>query len=175
MAREKANDPESKRGRKDYYTDRIKPRLNEIKEWCAYGLNEEQIYRNLGIGKTTWYKYKAEKPELQEAIKTGSIPLVIKVRSALVNSALGYTYTEKKTYIKQEPDGTGKIKPVSYEEITERYAQPNVASCNLLLKNLDRDNWANDPQSLKMRQLELKHKEQVAKNNVFMPVESENE
>lgn len=161
MAKAKA---QSRPGRNDYYNERIKPRLNEIKEWYSIGLSEEQIYRNLGVGKTTWYKYKGTEPDLQDAIKAGVIPIVVKVRSALVQSALGFTYTERKLYVK---DGT------EYEEISERYSPPNVASCNLILKNLDKDNWANDPQAMKMRQLELKHKEQIAKNNIFIPIERE--
>ena len=175
MAEKKAKDNPKNAGRKDYYKERIEPRLTEIKEWYSIGVSEEQVYKNLGVGRTTFYKYKKSKPELQEAIRSGVIPIVVKVRSALVKSALGFTYTEKKTYIKQEPDGTGKIKPVSYEEITERYAQPNVASCNLLLKNLDKDNWANDPQAMRMRELELKHKKQVAENNIFLPIGGEEE
>lgn len=160
-------------GRKDHYTTRIKPRLKEIKEWYSLGVSEEQIYKNLGVGKTTWYKYKGTEPELQETIQAGVIPMVVKVRSALVKSALGYTYTEKKTYIKKEPTPEGETRSVAYEEITERYAQPNVASCNLLLKNLDKNNWANDPQAMRMRELELKHKKQVAENNIFIPYEQE--
>ena len=160
MAKEET--PKRKTGRNDYYTERIKPRLKEIKEWYSIGLSEDQIYRNLGVGKTTWYKYKGTEPELQEAIKAGVIPIVIKVKSALVKSALGFTYTERRVFIKEGAE---------CEEICEKYSPPNVASCNLLLKNLDKDNWANDPQAMKMRQLELKHKQQIANNNIFLPVE----
>ena len=175
MAEKKAKENPKNAGRKDYYKERIEPRLAEIKEWYSIGVSEEQVYKNLGVGRTTYYKYKKSKPELQEAIRSGVIPIVVKVRSALVKSALGFTYTEKKTYIKQEPDGTGNIKPVSYEEITERYAQPNVASCNLLLKNLDKDNWANDPQAMRMRELELKQKTEGAENNILLPICGEEE
>lgn len=175
MAEKKAKENPKNAGRKDYYKERIEPRLAEIKEWYSIGVSEEQVYKNLGVGRTTYYKYKKSKPELQEAIRAGVIPIVVKVRSALVKSALGFTYTEKKTYIKNEPTADGKTKPVTYEEITERYAQPNVASCNLLLKNLDKDNWANDPQAMRMRELELKHKKQVAENNIFLPICGEEE
>lgn len=176
MAEKKKAKANSKNaGRRDYYQERIEPRLDEIKKWYSIGVSEEQVYKNLGVGRTTYYKYKKSKPELQEAIKAGVMPIVVQVRSALVKSALGYTYTEKKTYIKNEPTADGKTKPVTYEEITERYAQPNVASCNLLLKNLDKDNWANDPQAMRMRELELKHKKQVAENNIFLPICGEEE
>lgn len=172
--KEKKENPKNA-GRKDYYNERIKPRLKEIKEWYSIGVSEEQVIKNLGIGRTTFYKYKKSEPELQETIKAGVIPVVVAVRSALLKSALGYTYTERKVYTKNEPGSDGKNKPVSYEEITEKYSGPNVASCNLLLKNLDKDNWANDPQTLKMRELELKHKKQMAENNIFRPYEESGE
>ena len=106
MAEKKAKENPKNAGRKDYYKERIEPRLAEIKEWYSIGVSEEQVYKNLGVGRTTYYKYKKSKPELQEAIRSGVIPIVVKVRSALVKSALGFTYPEKKPYIKQEPDGT---------------------------------------------------------------------
>ncbi len=154
-------------GRTDLYEANIKPRLKEIEEWFSLGVSEQQIYKNLGVGKSTWYARKADKPELQEAIKRGCMPVIVKVRSALYKSALGFTYTERKLYTKAEPAGDGKTREVSYEEIIERYSPPNVASCNLLLKNLDKENWANDPQLLKMKELELKHKQQVLESSMF--------
>lgn len=165
----------NKQGRKNYYEERIKPRLKEIEEWYSLGVSEEQVYKNLGVTRSTWYKHKAEQEELKEAIKRGCMPVIIKVRSALYKSALGFTYTERKVYKKKEPTGDGNFKEVGYEEISEKYAPPNVASCNLLLKNLDKENWANDPQMLKMKELELKHKQQVLESSVFEDESGENE
>lgn len=174
MPKEKEKKPNPKNaGRHDYYTERIQPRLKEIEHWYSLGLTEGQICINLNISRTTFYKYKKDEKDFQEAVKRGVTPLVVEVRSALAKSALGFTYTEKKTYMKNEPSADGIIKKVQYQEITERYSPPNVASCNLLLKNLDKDNWANDPQSLEMRKMELKHKQQVAESSMFFPVESE--
>lgn len=157
-------------GRQSYYKTRIEPRLKEIKEWLSLGLTEQQVYRNLGVGHSTWYAAKAKYPEFQEAIREGVLPVVIKVRSALYKSAVGFTYTERRVY--QRPDKeTGEAQEVV--EISEKYSPPNVASCNLLLKNLDKDNWANDPQSLRLRELELKHKQQMAESALFSEVEDE--
>ena len=150
-------------GRENYYEERIKPRLKEIEEWFALGVSEEQIYKNLGVKRATWYKHKAEQEELREAIKKGCMPVIVKVRSALYKSAIGFTYTEKRVYSKPGKDGNEQ----EVVEIAEKYSPPNVASCNLLLKNLDRDNWANDPQMLRMKELELKHKKQVLESSIF--------
>lgn len=150
-------------GRENYYEERIKPRLKEIEEWFALGVSEEQIYKNLGVKRATWYKHKAEQEELREAIKKGSMPVIVKVRSALYKSAIGFTYTERRVYSKPDKDGNEQ----EVVEISEKYSPPNVASCNLLLKNLDKENWANDPQMLKMKELELRHKKQVLESSIF--------
>ena len=45
------------------------------------------------------------------------------------------------------------------KEVIQKYAQPDVASINLLLKNYDKENWANDPQVIELRKKELELKE----------------
>lgn len=42
---------------------------------------------------------------------------------------------------------------------------PDVASINLLLKNYDKENWSNDPQSLDLRRKELELREKQIENN----------
>ena len=44
---------------------------------------------------------------------------------------------------------------------------PDVAALNLALKNYDPDNWANDPQMLKIREKELKLREKQVENNTW--------
>ena len=151
-----------KRGRKNMYDSHIKPRFDEIKKWLEEGATEQQIYENLGVSKTTFYKYKEEKSEFAELLKKGRINLVVQLRGALVKKALGgYTYTTKKTVM--NTDGNGKNVTI---ETNEHYAEPDVAALNLCLKNYDPDNWANDPQMMKLKreELELK-KEQSEKDN----------
>jgi hypothetical protein len=41
------------------------------------------------------------------------------------------------------------------EEISEKYMRPDVAATNLLLKNYDKENWANDPQELELKKKAL--------------------
>ena len=135
--KEKKENPKNA-GRKDYYTERIKPRLNEIKEWYSIGVSEEQVIKNLGIGRTTYYKYKKSEPELQETIKAGVIPVVVAVRSALLKSALGFSYTETKTYIGY-PDKNGNRK--TRKEITETVVPPNVTACMAWLNNRKPEQW----------------------------------
>ena len=148
----------AKRGRKSAYETRIKPRFSEILEWLQTGATEKQICENLGISKDAFYKYKREKTEFNELVKKGRESLVTQLRGALVKRAMGFEYTEKKKYSKRDPDG----QVCQYVEETTKTALPDVAALNLCLKNYDPDDWANDPQLLKLKREELELKKQIA-------------
>lgn len=147
----------AKPGRKNKYDTIIKPRFDEITDWLRNGATEKQIYENLGVDKDTFYKYKRTKAEFSDLLKNGRSSLIIQLRGALVKKALGYTYTEIKQYNKIE-DG----KPVQYVEETTKTAHPDVAALNLCLKNYDPDDWANDPQLLKLKEKELDLRREIA-------------
>lgn len=151
----------AKRGRKSAYDTRIKPRFSEIAEWLANGATEKQIAQNLGIAGSTFEKYKAINTEFAEFLKNGRRNLVLQLRGALVKKALGFDYTETKTITKVEPDGSIS----SSTETAYKKAMPDVAALNLCLKNYDPDDWANDPQALKLKREELQLKKDTAENN----------
>lgn len=148
----------AKRGRKSAYETRIKPRFSEVLKWLENGATEKQIYENLGVSRDVFYKYKREYKEFQDLIKNGRKSLVLQLRGALVKKALGFKYTEKKYYKKKDTDG----KTYEYTEETTRTALPDVAALNLCLKNYDPDNWANDPQALKLKREELELRREIA-------------
>ena len=52
-------------GRKDVWETVIKPNLSKIESWYKEGSTEKEIIDALGIGKTSFYKYKAEKISIQ--------------------------------------------------------------------------------------------------------------
>lgn len=148
-------------GRKSKY-DMVKENFPKIKKWLKNGVTERQIAKNLGIAMSSWSLYKTQYPELMELIKTGRETVVDDLRGALIKRALGFEYEEKKTYIKTDEE-TGK--EIRYTEITKKRALPDVAAINLSLKNYDKDNWANDPQLLELRKMELEFKKQMAERN----------
>lgn len=150
----------AKRGRKNAYETMIKPRFDDVSEWLRNGATERQIADNLGVGYSTFNKYKAEIKEFRELLKNGRKSLVLQLRGALVQRALGQTYTEKKKYKRKE---NGVV--VEYEEETTRVALPDIAALNLCLKNYDADEWANDPQQLKLKRDELEFKKKQAEND----------
>jgi hypothetical protein len=119
-------------------------------------MTEEDICKELRIGQSTWARYKQDHKELREAIKSGRRELVIELKNSLIQKAKGYTYEEVKEI--EELDEHGNMVVVR-REITKKYASPDVAALNLLLKNYDRDHWANDPQALALKKKELELKE----------------
>lgn len=133
-------------GRPGLYKKKVEPYLEEIKE-MALTMTEEQIAKTLGVGASTFRSYKAQYPALVEALKSGRAKLVMELRSTMIRRAKGFTYEEKKKVVK---DGV-----VVQEEIYSKAALPDVASMNLLLKNYDKENWANDPQTLELKKQEL--------------------
>lgn len=140
----------AKTGRKNKYHTHIKPYLKDIPEMLQT-MTEEQVAKRLGVAYSSWNKYKLEFKELTEVIKKGNASLVSELKSVLKKRAKGFQYEERKVI---REHGV-----VVREEIYTKSALPDVASINLLLKNYDKDNWANDPQALELRKKELELKE----------------
>jgi hypothetical protein len=138
-------------GRKSRYETHVKPHLPEIQEWYEL-LTEGQIAKKLGISIATFENYKKKYPELLEMLQKGKQHLIEELKSSLKKKAMGFTYKEKKTTVRDE--GGQKIRII---EEFERYAQPDTGAIHLLLKNLD-DEWHNDDQAtidMKKKQLEI--------------------
>ena len=144
------------KGRPNKYETHVKPYLEEIKKWCQT-MTEKQIARKLGIAYSSWCLYKNDYSELSETIKKGRQSLVVELKSTLIERAKGFQYTEKKV-IKVGGE-------VVREEIYTKSSLPDVAALNLLLKNYDRENWANDPQTLELKKKELELRERQIENN----------
>ena len=153
-------------GRKSKYETHVKPYLPEIEKWCNT-MTEAQICKRLGVGKS---------------IKRGRTDLVSDLKSALIRKAKGYEYTETKItrqkaelpdlmkqalieagFKKEELERVDLVKT----EISRKKASPDVAEINLLLKNYDKENWANDPQMLQIRQEELRLREKQVESNTW--------
>lgn len=154
-----------KRGRKSAYETQIKPRFSDISDWLKSGATDKQIAFNLGIAYSTFNKYKSEKTEFAEFLKMGRQALVIELRGALVKKALGFNYVET-SEIKERDVETGEMK-IAKVETKMKYAQPDVAALNLCLKNYDADNWANDPQALKLKEKELQLRREIADRDAW--------
>ena len=170
----------AKRGRKNKYKTVVQPNFPKIIEWLENGATERQVAENLGIGYSTFEKYKSENIEFQELIKNSRRAVVQNLRGALIKRAMGFEYQETKMVTEQTKlpklieemlidldipaEELTKIHLVK-TEVTSKYALPDVAALNLALKNYDSDNWANDPQMMKIREKELQLREKQIDNN----------
>lgn len=146
-------------GRKDKYESHIKPYFNDIKQWISDGATERQVAYKLGIAYPTFNKYKQRHSELVDLISNAKRNLIADLRGALVKKALGFKYEETKSYSKVD-ETTGS--ETTYIETTQKCSLPDVAAINLLLKNLDTDNWNNDPAAHRLKERELKMRERLA-------------
>lgn len=156
-------------GRKSVYDEKIKCRFDDIERWLKGGATERQVAAALGIAYSTFNKYKVEKTELSDLLKSvDRSEIVCDLRSALIKKALGFDYEEKKTIarkIKFDHPEFGEIPAtVIRTETTIKHAAPDVAALNLALKNYDKDNWANDPQMLDLKKQEMELRKQMVED-----------
>lgn len=144
------------KGQPSKYKSHVEPYLDDIRD-MALTMTEKQIAKTLGVGYTSFREYKRHYPALVDALKKGRRELVKELRSTLIRRAKGFQYEEKKT-IKEGGE-------VVQEIVVVKSALPDVAALNLLLKNYDRENWANDPQTLELRKKELELRERQVEAN----------
>lgn len=142
-------------GRPNKYETHIKPRLAEVEKLSQF-MTDKEMAKYFGVHVATWCDYKNKHSEFSEAIKKGRELLVCELKQTLVEKAKGFKYTEKKIVRERNEDGDLVI---TREEEYIKYSPPDVAALNLLLKNYDKENWANDPQILQLRKKELELRE----------------
>ncbi len=84
-------------GRPNLYNSHVKPRLLEVEEWYSKGATDAEVARNLSVGLSNYYRYKARFRYLREAVKRGSDVATDAVEAALFKRAMGYTVEEVHT------------------------------------------------------------------------------
>lgn len=88
-----------------------------IQGWCRDGLIDKQIYKNMGISRTTFYKWKSENSDFADLLKRGKDIADREVENALFKSATGFI----------GPD--------------DKYYPPNTTAQIFWLKNRKKDDW----------------------------------
>lgn len=139
---------------KDRYEDMVLPRLQEIKTWVREGYFEKDIIKLLGIGKTSWEKYKNEHSELAELIKKSKQecfkdlePIAIKSLKKLIEGFHEYE-TERTT--KTTKKGT-----VTTEKAVSRYYKPDTTMIIYILKVINNYKWNDNKEMLELKQKQL--------------------
>ena len=143
--------------------DDILARLDDIEKWARQGETNEAIANRFGITRVTFYKYQQENINILNAIKKGRSKFVKQIKNSLAKKAKGFKYKETVTEVLYDKDGN-----LVYEKTktNNKYSPPDTAAANLLLKNYDRDEWANDPQALALKKEELDIKRQQGAESV---------
>jgi hypothetical protein len=117
-------------------------KLTEISEWAGIGFSDKDLAERMGISVRSFYRYRSECPELDEAIRSGKELVDRKVESALLRAALGGKVRELKVTSVYGKDG--QLVSTVKERIT-RELPPNVLACQTWLFNRKRDEWKRNP------------------------------
>lgn len=150
-------------GRPNKYDSHIKPHLQQIAEWKKNGATDQQVCEQLGVSMSVFYAAKAKYSEFSEILKNSRENFIADLRGELARLAFKHKLETVKVYSKTDESG----QTVTYKEKTSKEVDGDIAAIHLLLKNLDKDNWADNPQGLKIRQQELELKKLIAEANNF--------
>ena len=98
--------------------------LDRIESWARDGLTDEQMAKNMGISRTTFYDWKNKHPNIADALKSGKQPVDFEVENALLKNAMGFEYEETETYISVNADGKETRRVVKHK----RYSKPDTTA-----------------------------------------------
>ena len=129
----KSKAPEKLNIKKHYYELRVQPKLKLIQNWCKDGELEATICKRLGVGISTFARYKNKYEELREALKNGKMEIDYMVENSLLKKALGYKIKEVQKIT--DPDGGLTIKE------TLKEIPPDTTAQIFWLKNRVKDKW----------------------------------
>lgn len=152
----------AKVGRRSNYDTNVKPYLKQIDQYLNDGATEKQIAEALNVAYSSWNNYKKVHPELDDICRKPRVGLILNLRGALVKEALGYTYEEKKTYIKKDEEGN----ECRYTEITQKYARP-VTNAIFGALNIYDPEYVKDKKNYDLKKEELELKKELAKENLW--------
>lgn len=166
----KGRDRVAKRGRKNAYETRIKPKFKEIAELAKKGVTEASIAKQIGVSRSTFEKYKNEFPELSDLLKNNRLTAVDDIENSMYQSACGIKRTVKKVQKTRHIEYENGRKIREWEEMTpyteEIFIPPNPTAAIYLLKHWGKDRgYTNDPLTLELKKEELELKKEIADAN----------
>ena len=104
-----------------------------LEDWARQGLFDAQIAKNMGISEATLYRYKANHPEIKEALRKGKEVVDIEVENAMLKRAIGYTITINE----QKVDKDGYVHDLKRDV----HIPGDVTAQIFWLKNRRRQQW----------------------------------
>ncbi len=88
-----------------------------LQGWARDGLTDEQIARNIGIGKTALYDWKNKYTEFADALKKGKEVIDYEVENALLKKALDGDVTAMIFWLKNRRPDKWRDKPQETKDI----------------------------------------------------------
>lgn len=160
----------AKRGRKNTYETKIKPRFAEIAEWVKKGATERCMAKMLGVSVSTFEKHKSEFPEFSDLLKKNRMAAVDDIENSMYQSACGVLREVRKAQKTRHIEYENGKKVREWEEMTpyteEVYVPPNPTAAIYLLKHWGKERgYTNDPLTLDLKKEELELKKEIAENN----------
>jgi hypothetical protein len=101
---------------------------------ASRGLTDEQIAREIGIGVSTLYRWKDEKPEFREALEGAKEAPDDEVERSLFERATGYEHPEEKMFFDAK---NGDV----LRAMTTKHYPPDTAAAIIWLKNRRPEKW----------------------------------
>lgn len=142
------------------YESVIPPNIEKIKKWLSEGVPERDIADNLGIGYTTWRRWKKQCGEFETVVVNTRDAKVEELENTMFQLAQGFSKTVRKGMKVRNPDGSERVE--IYEEVV--FIPPNFNALRFLLTNWNKE-YANDPALLRIRQEEFEHKKKMDELN----------
>lgn len=130
-----------------------KENLLLLEGWRRDGLDLAQIAHNMGINRTTLYKWCNDHSDIDNALKKGAEVSCYEIENAMYKSAIGH-YVEEQEMIETSDEITGQ--KVITKKVHRRYVPPNVTAQIFILKNRRSDFWRDS------KQIETKNDGQLA-------------
>jgi hypothetical protein len=161
-----------KLARNDSFQDVIESRLSEIESWVEQGDTDKDIAEKLGIGYSTFRKYKTDSVALKGAIATGKDKANQAVEKSLLNNCLGYKYYEEVAVkVKEEvlaDDGkTILVKESVVVKSVKKYKGPDLGAQKFWLVNRNNRKWQEDPNKVENDKKLTKLKEKEVNSKVI--------
>jgi transcriptional regulator with XRE-family HTH domain len=128
----------------------INDNLSLIETMVEQGKTDKEIAEKIGIGYSTYRKYKAQNSELKAAILQGKDKMNQTVEQALYECAIGYTYYEEVvSKVKREELAGDNVTILSQEDVVissvKKYKGPDLAAQKYWLNNKEKGKWKDDP------------------------------
>ena len=155
----------SKGGRKCMYSENPEYYNTLASKLAKMGLTDKEIYENIGVSETTFYKWKDKFKEFAEAIKGQVVKTTSEIIESVARAAKGYRTVEVKLdridFAEVEfPEDIGRLEDLTPNEMIKLGARlqaltsinfkevaPNVKAATWYTANRMPDNWRMNPDS----------------------------